>query len=298
MTTAPRIAAALAALALALPARADDVCSPEDRREGRAAYDRARAADKAGRVEAAYRDARVAAGICGHDQKGSEEMVHRLGRVLGERAEKAGKLDEAFDRFSESGHAADADRVMMKKVDARPADHALFQNALGYFKNRGAEPYLARMRDIASRHVAAALADEEKAFAARQESIEELQRARGWLGHVDPEYAKTRARAVQRGDALAREEGRRHLQTAIEYYRFAGEAKKEKAVRDRARAQGEAALARGEGKLAADWFDVAGDGVRAGEVAKAAEAQQEKAEKKRQKKFKKETDALEKELGL
>jgi hypothetical protein len=225
-------------------------------------------------------------------------MIGRLGRLLGERAEKAGKLDEAFQWFSESGHPDDADRVAMKRVDRKPDDRQVFQRAFCYFTGRRAEPYLARMRDIASRNAAAALADEEKAFAAREESMEELTRARSWLLYADPETVKTRARAVQRGDALAREEGRRHLQTAIEYYRFAGDAKKERAVRDQARAQGEAAQARGEAKLAADWFRIAGDDARAGEVAKSAEASQEKTEKKRQKQFKKETDALEKELGL
>jgi hypothetical protein len=294
---APPAAAALLLAVLSRPAAADEVCTATERQEADAAFARARAAEQAGRLDAALDDA-ARARSCTRSEADVKALVGRIGKRLGDGAERAGRLDDAFAAYSRTGLETDADRVRMRQARERPGDVRAVSTALQHFRSRRDEARLAELRELAAANSARALAEEEQAFAATRDSTEELGRARSWALLAAQDPGPVRERAERRGDALAREDGRDALEGALGYFRLADRRQKVEAVRARARALAEAALGRGEHALAADYLRLAGDGARAREVAKRGEEGRERSEKKRQKKFQRGAGDLEKELGL
>jgi hypothetical protein len=164
--------------------------------------------------------------------------------------------------------------------------------------------YLAELRAIAMKKGDALLAEDDKIFGARKtsvmakgDSLKELEKAKDWFGIFGQE-TRAHERAVKRGDTLVADDSRKSLELAISYYGLARNEGKVRKVQDKARRLGDAHLKKGEKKIAADYYNLAGLGDKASKLEEAHEAEKEKAEAGRQQKFKQEQKSLEKELGL
>ena len=256
--------------------------------------------EKAGKLKEAFSAARTTAWEClGNDAgKRREALMKRVGRTLGDQEEKQGRLKEAFDWYQAAGLEADADRAMLKRANAKPDDTNAVGNAIGHFKHRNNEARVKELRGLASRNVDKWLTAEEKSFAARMESRDELGKARDWVYYAGSGSGKVAERAEKRGDTLAADNARRPLENAIAYYEFAEKLQKAKSVRDKARKLGDEHASKGENKLAVEFYQTAGDSTKAAALEKKSEAEKGKAESARQDKFKKDQQSLEKELGL
>jgi hypothetical protein len=256
--------------------------------------------EKAGKLKEAFNAAKTVAWECLGNEAGKrrEALIKRVGRTLGDQEEKQGRLKEAFGWYQASGLEADADRVMLKQANAKPDDTNAVGGAIDHFKRRNNEARVKELRGLASRNVDKWLAAEEKAFAARKESREELGKARNWVYYAGTGSTKVTERAEKRGDTLAADSARRSIENAIAYYEFAEKPQKAKGVRDKARKLGDEYASKGENKLAVQFYELAGDSAKAESLAKKSEAESEKAETKRQDKFKQDQKSLEKELGL
>jgi len=167
--------------------------------------------------------------------------------------------------------------------------------------------YLGKLQAIATKEGEKYLAEEDRIFRARKTSglakgdtLAELNKARNWFG-LFGQGKRADDRAAKRGDTLLADDSRKSLALAISYYEFPIDNMREKRVekvRDKARRLGDAHLKKGEKKIAADYYNLAGLGDKAEKLEEADEAEQEKAETRRRDKFKKGQKSLEKELGL
>jgi hypothetical protein len=285
---------------LMAPAAFADGCPDKEIAAETLKMKKAEDSEKAGKLKEAYNAARSVAWEClGNDAgKRREALIIRVGRTLGDQEEKQGRLKEAFDWYQAAGLEADADRVMLKRANANPDDTNAVGNAIEHFKRRNNEARVKELRGLAARNVDKWLAAEDKAFAARQESRDELGRARDWVYYAGSGSGKVAERAEKRGDALAADDARRSVENAIAYYEFAEKPQKARSVRDKARKLGDAHAGKGEYKLAVEFYNIAGDHARAAALEKKSEAEKQKAESARQDKFKKDQQSLEKELGL
>lgn len=292
---------ALAALTLGVPAAlADDVCSAEDYKLGAAGSKKAEDLERAGKLKQSFETLKSFDGMCVAGKDGSiryEAMVKRVGLALGRQEEKKGQLGAAVDWYDRSGNTADADRVRMQRVRASPRDRGVFSAAFTRFAP--GEPNHAELLKLASKNADLELASEDKAFAARKVSFDELQNARHWLDYLGEGAArKVRERAEQRGDTLFKDDTHRHLDNARRYFEMAEARQKQAAVKEKALRLAQAHEKKGEVSQAASFYELAGAGDRGEALRVRAEAQHEKAEVKRQDTFKKEQADLEKELGL
>ena len=144
-----------------------------------------------------------------------------------------------------------------------------------------------------------ALAEEEKRFASvTKDSLHELGRARDWAYYAKTGEDRIRARAAQRGDTLAVEDGRTFLRLAMSYYEQADRPDGVSKIREKARMLAKRHEAKGEGEVAAEFYSIAGDDKQAETVQKQTEQRQAQAEEGRKKTFKKEQADLEKALGF
>jgi hypothetical protein len=286
--------------ALAAPAAFADGCPDSEKAAEAQKLKKAEDIEKAGKPKEAFSAARSVAWEClGNDAgKRREALIKRTGRTLGDQEEKQGRLKEAFEWYASSGLEADADRVMLKQVNAKPDDTNTVAHAIDHFKRRNDEARVKEMRGIASRNVDKWLAAEEKAFTARKDSREELGKARDWVYYAEAGSGKVTERAEKRGDTLAADNARRPIENAIAYYEFAGKPQKVKSVKDKARKLGDEHAGKGENKLAVEFYQIAGDSSRAVALEKKSETEKKKTESARQDKFKKDQQSLEKELGL
>jgi hypothetical protein len=257
--------------------------------------------DRAGKLKDAYAALGKVDSMClGRDAgKRSESMRKRIGLQLGQQEEKQNHLGAAFDWYKGSGNGDEADRVKMKQVNATPRDRNLVSGAIDHFRFKDNNGRVAELRQLAAKNADLELAAEEKAFAARKESFDELGRAKDWLSHVsDSAQKKARDRAEQRGDTLFKEDVFRHLENAKHYYSFADARQKENAVKDKALRLGQEAEKRGEINQATNFYHLADASAQGNALQKRADAEHKKVEEKRQKKFSKDQGDLEKQLGL
>lgn len=291
---------ALALAAMNPPVVFADGCPDQEIAAETLKMKKAEDSEKAGKLKEAYNAARSLAWEClGNDAgKRREGIIKRVGRTLGDQEEKQGRLKEAFEWYASSGLETDADRVMLKQVNAKPDDTNTVSHAIDHFKRRNDEARVKEMRGIASRNVDKWLAAEEKAFAARKDSRDELGKAKDWVYYAGTGADKVAGRAEKRGDTLAADDARRPLENAIAYYEFADKPQKAKGVRDKARKLGDEHARKGENRLAVEFYSLAGDDAKAAALEKKSEAEKQKTESVRQDKFKKDQQSLEKELGL
>jgi hypothetical protein len=279
-------------------ALADSDCTPADDKAGAAQLKKAEDNERAGKWKEAYQAASKL-GDCLPDggYQRQQTVLKRVGLQLGQQEEKQGRLAAAFDWYKGSHNDAEADRVKMKQVNASPRDRQLVSDAISYFGSNSTRA--AELRQLAAKNGDLELANEEKAFAARKESFDELEKARDWFYLVgESSTKKIRERAEQRGDTLAKEDIIRHLENAKRYFEIAEAKKKEQALKDKALRLAQEHEKKGEITQATDFYSLAGDSAKGNELQAKSEAQHKKSEDKRQKQFKKGQDDLEKELGL
>ncbi len=277
-----------------------DGCRDSDVAAERAQFKKIIDLDKAGKHKEANRAGRDFQGMC-LSKKEDEELtalIRRTGKSLGDQAEKAGRLQEAFSVFEGSGLPGDADRVKLKQVKARSDDIGTVSSAIGHFTTRKNDAQVKELRALAAKNADQWLVTEEKLFAATKDSRDALGKSKDWAYHAGTGPKKAQARAEKRGDTLAADSARRALELAIAYYQFADKPQKAKAVQDKARQLADSHARKGESEVAADYYRIAGLGAEAEKVQKQGEAKQQKAERERQQQFKKDQDALEKALGL
>lgn len=290
-------------LTLAVPSVFADSLCPEakDQKRAEAQLAQAEKSEQTGNARAAHAALQKVDSDClgSMSSKRFEPMRKRLGKKLGDEDEKNGRLKEAFEWFEGSGHTADAGRVMLKRAQARPDDRSTFGTAFDYFKSRRAEAPLKTLRTLAVQNATQLLAAEEKQFAANRDSLDVLGKAKDWLYYTEaPDNRLAAERAGKRGDALAAESTRHFLRLAVSYYDFAARPEKTKSVRDKAKQLGDEAARKGEGEVAAEYYQIAGLRNEAREMEKRTETKRRQDEGQRQKQFKSDQDKLEKELGL
>ena len=292
---------ALAALMVGVPpVFADDICEAEDKTLAAAQTKKAEALERAGKLKEAFETLKSFDGMCVAGRDGflrHEASIKRVGLALGRQEEKKGQLGAAVDWYDRSANIADADRVRMQRVRASPRDRSLFSSALPRFAP--GDPNHTELLKLAAKNADLEFAAEDKAFAARKASFDELQNALHWLNyHGETATKRVRTRAEQRGDALFKEDAHRHLDNARRYFEMAEAKQKQAAVKEKALRLAQAHEKKGEINQAANFYELADAGDRGEALRVRAESQHQKAEEQRQDKFKKEQDDLEKELGL
>ena len=284
-----------------LPVAWADGCRTEEEKTAAAQMRKAEDSERAGKLKEAYETAGKIDSMClaGDGDKRHEALRKRIGLQLGQQEEKQGRLAAAFDWYQNSGNAGEADRVKLKQVNTSPHDRNVLTNAISHFRFKNNNARVAELRQLAAKNAELELASEEKAFAARKESFDELGKAKDWFYLVGEGAAKkVRERAERRGDILLKEDTHRHLENAKRYFGIAEAKPKEKAVQDKALRLAQAHEKKGEITQATNFYSLAGAGAKGDELEKRTEAQHKKSEEKRQKQFSQEQDKLEKELGL
>ena len=292
--------AAACMLVTALPTLADGCASGEEKTAA-AQMKKAEDFDHAGKLKDAYAVLGKTDSMClGRDAgKRYESMRKRIGLQLGQQEEKQNRLGAAFDWYKTSGNDAEADRVKMKQVSATPRDRNIVSGAIDHFRFKDNNARVAELRQLAAKNAELELSSEEKAFAARKESFDELGRAKDWFYYVSEAAAKkARDRAEQRGDTLFRDDTVRSLENAKHYFGIADARQKEKAVKDKAMRLGQEHEKKGEVSQAISFYSLADASDKGNALQKRAEAEHKKGEEKRQKKFSKDQGDLEKQLGL
>lgn len=263
---------------------------------------KAEAAEKAGRDQEAYKivTQQIRFLECaGNAYKRRDGLLERTSRKLGMAAEKAGQYGEAHTYFITPYRnrvdypLADADRAMLKHAKANPENYKIVSQALSYFDGREGKPHFKDVRGLAGTAGSNALAKEEKSFATRRDTLNELQTAKQWLD-LSGEGKRAHARAEQRGDTVLSEGTVRSVELAMQYYSFADNKTKEKQAQQRAAKLGDEAARKGDDGLAARFYELSGDQSKL----EAVEKQKAKTENRRQDKFKQDQKSLEKELGL
>lgn len=180
----------------------------------------------------------------------------KIGRELAAKAEADGVLytkeppradgkTSAFAWFEAAGEFAEADRVMLKAVHAKPEDIELFKVAWNVDNlsgrrsggHKASASYRQELEKIAKTSVAKLMALEEQDAkdltadagtlgASAGKSLEKLQRAAGWMQFLPEGDKPAKVRAEQRGDTIMKR-GDAGLMggVALPYYQFAGSPK-------------------------------------------------------------------------
>lgn len=322
---------ALLLFALAAPSvRADDVCGGDQERQKATAGARANIAkaEKSGNqaeLFLAYQDAAgddcLAKDLIGK----AHASMTKLGRDLAAKAEAKGSLysnepvakqvgkerqanghASAFAWFEAAGAFNEANRVMLKAVQAKPEDLRLFdaawsvdQRRPGSYDPKTSEmlPYVSppayhqELARLASGNAERLMKAEEKdaqglsggaadVAMATMKSLEKLRTASEWMKYVPGGDKPTKVRAEQRGDAIMKRADPMFTQgNAQMYYELSG-SPKAKEIAAQIKKRGE---------------ESQGAVEKASEKLKGAITQQDEAD---QKKFKDKKADLEKELGF
>ncbi|HNN40970.1 MAG: hypothetical protein JSR64_14435 [Nitrospira sp.] len=282
------------------PAWADSLCADKAlQATADAQLKKAEELERAGRPREAYAAAAKADSDCVSDTKRHDALQQRTAKAIGVEDEKKSHLQDAFEWYVRAQAVADAGRMQRKLVDTKPDDINTVSHAIDYFSQQNDKAQEQAMRGHALKQVEKALAEEEKRFASfTKDSLHELQLAKNWAYYAKAGEDRIRARAAQRGDTLAAEEGRKFLHLAISYYEQADRPDGVKTIREKARLLAKRHEAKGEGEIAAEFYAMAGENKQAETVQKQTEQRQAQAEEGRKKTFKKEQADLEKALGF
>lgn len=243
--------------------------------------------------------------------------VPKLGRDLAKAAEAKGLWysadpvrgdgqTSAFRYYDAIGDYADANRVMMKALQAKPDDLTLFTAAWGVDQGRSGAPdpntgerqpyvsppaYRQDLQKMASATADRLMKAEEQdakglsgsavaVATATTQSLEKLRTAAGWMKFLPAGDKMARERAEQRGDTITARSDSTFTQTnALMYYEFVGSPKAKDKVAQVKKKMEESSRAL----------------EKSGEKVKGAFSEQSQAE---QKKFDKKKADLEKELGF
>ncbi|MCW5799979.1 MAG: hypothetical protein LZF60_340133 [Nitrospira sp.] len=255
--------------------------------------------ERAGHPREAYAAAAKLNGDCVSDSQRQEGLQQRTAKAIGAEEEKKARPGEAFEWYVRAKAGADAGRMQRKLVETKPNDINTLSHAIDFFSQQNDTAQEQAMRAHARKNVEHALAEEEKRFASfTKDSLQELGRAREWAYYAQAGEDRIRARASQRGDTLAAEDGRKFLRLAISYYEQADRPDGVKKIREKARMLAKRHEAKGEGEIAAEFYAMAGDDKQAETVQQQTEQRQAQVEEGRKKTFKKEQADLEKALGF
>lgn len=316
---------ALLFLALSLPpAQADDPCQADDKqilsKKALAAMSKAEQAGRSPELFLAYQT--VAANDCidavDKQARGKAKAnLLKLGRELGKAAEAKGVFysselvrpdgqTSAFRYYEAIGEFGDANRVMLKAVQAKSEDARLFETAWNVDRSRQGPPdpktgerspfnspatYRKELERLASANADRLMKAEEQdakglsgsaadVATSTMKSLDKLRTASTWLKFIPGGDTPAKTRAEQRGDAILKRPDPMFTQASARmYYEFAGSAK------------AKAVAAQIDKK--SEEFQRAGE--KAAEKVKGAITQQSEAD---QKKFDKKKADLEKELGF
>ena len=325
MRTVRILSCALLLLAVTVsPVRADDPClGDEEEKSAKAAVAALTKAEQAGRqaeLFMAYRSILGNECLDRYDKTAlsrAKTGVPKLGRDLAKAAEAKGLLysadpvrsdgqTSAFRYFETIGDYADANRVMMKALQAKPDDLALFTTAWGVDEGRWVVPdpktgerqpyvspqaYRQDLQKMASAKADRLMKAEEQdakglsgsaveVATSAMKSLEKLSAAAAWMKFLQAGDKAARERAEQRGDTItARSDSTFTQANAVMYYEFAGSPKSKDKLAQVKKKMEESSRALGK----------------SGEKVKGAFAEQSQAE---QKKFDKKKADLEKELGF
>jgi len=293
----------LCAVALGLsgtPVQADSLCAEKALQTAAdAQLKKAEDLERTGQLREAYAAAVKLDGDCVSDVNRHDGLKQRTAKAIGVEEEKKARLHEAFEWYVRAKALADAGRMQRKLVEAKPDDINTLSHAIDYFSQQNDKAQEEAMRAQARKKVEQALAEEEKRFASvTKDSLHELGRARDWAYYAKTGEDRIRARAAQRGDTLAVEDGRTFLRLAMSYYEQADRPDGVSKIREKARMLAKRHEAKGEGEVAAEFYSIAGDDKQAETVQKQTEQRQAQAEEGRKKTFKKEQADLEKALGF
>ena len=238
---------------------ADDICGDSTGQAQIAARDAEVArAEKSGnqvQIFLAYRGAVGAECVSDGLVARARANLPKLGQELAAKAEADGVLyskepprangkTSAFAWFEASGNFAEADRVMLKAVHAKPEDMELFKAAWnvdslsgGRGSYKASAAYRQELEKLATTSAAKLMSLEEqnaKGLTAdagtlgisASTSLEKLQRAAGWMQFLPEGDKPAKVRAEQRGDTIMKR-GDAGLMggVALQYYRFAGSPK-------------------------------------------------------------------------
>ena len=300
------------------------VCYEQDVKNAEKYLARMESLEKAGKIKEAYEAATPKVFPDCTPENGGERMfdvMFRNYRKLGQAAEKAGRLHEAFEyyiypfnnyfapgsyRDREKDYSlADAHRTMIAWTRTRQDEYKVVQEATNYFSIWHEKlPELKEVNGMAVRGGDKELAREEKTFAAHKykQSVEELKSAREWYTLAGAEQ-RVRDRAAQRAKTLLAEGSYKSVEEGFNYvFEFGGDLD---TARARARALGEQAEHKGNLELARQFYNLSGDDARSEALSNkldAAQAKKEKqaeqAESKRKAQFSKDQKSLEDELGF
>jgi len=282
------------------PVWADSLCAEKALQAAAdAQLKKAEELERAGQPREAFSAATKANGDCVSDTQRHEGVQQRTAKAIGAEEEKKARLEDAFTWYVRAKAPADAGRMQRRLVEAKPDDINTLSHAIDYFSQQNDKAQEEAMRTRARKNVEQALAEEEKRFASfSKDSLHELGRARDWAYYAKTGEDRIRARAAQRGDTLAAEDGRKFLRLAMSYYEQADRPDGVKKIREKARMLAKRHEAKGEGEIAAEFYAMAGDDKQADTVQKQTEQRQAQAEEGRKKTFKKEQADLEKALGF
>ena len=306
------------------PVRADDPClGDEEEKSAKAAVAALTKAEQAGRqaeLFMAYRSILGNECLDRYDKTAlsrAKTGVPKLGRDLAKAAEAKGLLysadpvrsdgqTSAFRYFDAVGDYADANRVMMKALQAKPEDLALFTTAWGVDEGRWVVPdpktgerqpyvspqaYRQDLQKMASAKADRLMKAEEQdakglsgsaveVATSAMKSLEKLSSAAAWMKFLQAGDKAARERAEQRGDTItARSDSTFTQANAVMYYEFAGSPKSKDKLTQVKKKMDESSRAL----------------EKSGEKVKGAFAEQSQAE---QKQFDKKKADLEKELGF
>jgi hypothetical protein len=132
--------AALLVGTLLLTSYAHADCAGDTLADKKRSYERAQAAERAGKKEDALRSYQAAEGYaCEPNNPYEDDAAKRaapLGLELGAAAEKKGDLQRAFDLYEAGGHFVSADRVFMMMTRAEQDEPGTYQRALEHYRNR------------------------------------------------------------------------------------------------------------------------------------------------------------------
>lgn len=280
-----------------LSAQADDICEGKQRQEANAIVARAKSAEAAGDLKRALQLAQSKeARDCSDD---GDLVAKRVLLRLGQDAEKAGQLSQAFDYFSSGSHYADGKRVGLALLKARPTDRSWADNLRGFMDRNNFADGLAEVQTHARGQAVRLLAEEEKTFAIRTPHEDLLSDARSWMRIAGDEAAPdVRRRIIARGDQFAALDYPYALQQAVAYYERAEQKDKQGQVKAKARQIADKLAGGDNWSAAVDLYELAGDEAKADALRKSREVSAAKKEETRKDKFEKETGDLEKQLGL
>ncbi len=282
---------------IGLSAQADDICEGKQRQQANAIVARAKTAEAAGDLKRALQLAQSQdARDCSDD---GDVVAKRILLRLGQDAEKAGQLSQAFTYFESGMHYADAKRVGLAQLKARPTDRSWADSLRSFMDRNNFADGRAEIQTHARGQAARLLAEEEKTFAIRTPHEDLLSDARSWMRIAGDEAAPdVKRRIIARGDQFAALDYHYALQQAVSYYERAEQKDKQTQVKAKARQIADKLAGGDNWSAAVDLYQLAGDTAKAEALRASREAGAAKKEEARKDKFEKETGDLEKQLGL